>query len=119
MRRKPNRGFGRVVDFLNQQKIGTTFNSKQVSEQLKGVVPSTCYLYLKNLEILKYLEKTNTRPILYTIVARIPDELNTVILGQILTEILYRPSWKDWFMEMDHRIKILYHKQYGEGGENW
>lgn len=53
-RRYPKRSFDKVIRYLNSLEIGFTFNKIFAKEELKDVVPSTIYLYLKKLAIMGF-----------------------------------------------------------------
>lgn len=114
MRRKPRGSFAQIVKYLNSHEVGFTFNIFQIKSYLNFIVPSTLFFYLKKFWLLGFLEKVETNPISYTIVRKIPDKLNTVIMMRLYSEIISRPSWKDWFVILEDRIDKLYEQHYGE-----
>jgi len=113
--RKKKSGFLNVVKFLNSKEIGYEFTSKDASAQMPYMSNYTVYIYISYFHEVGFLEKIESKPHKFKLKYHIPDELNTTILYKIRNEIIYgKGSWKDWFIKLDDRIKLMYEEKYGQ-----
>ncbi len=93
-----------MKNYINSHNIGDIITRQRLLENVKISKDSTIDTYrnyLKNLDILVTIKRGT-----YKLKRKIPEELNTGILGKLLTDQNIN-KWKRWFMPLDDRIKRI------------
>lgn len=94
-----------IRDTVNSYEIGEEFTRKDIREKLNNPETSSFDLYRLDLTHVGILTRIGTG--LYKKNCNIPETLTTTKLRRLLIERRFRPSWKDWFMDLQDRLDRL------------
>jgi hypothetical protein len=93
--------WSKVADYINSKEISYVFTRQELLHNIKGVRPNTIDTYIRMLDMIGILEKIKTAN--HKLIVKIPDELDTIILSNLLYEQRRMP-WKKWFMPFQDKL---------------
>ena len=98
-----NSGWSYIKVYINNNyKIGDIISRQTLIKNLVKVPKSTIDSYRAQLTIIGIVEKT--KPGKYKLLCKIPEDMNTMDLMNLISEVREYP-WKKWFIPTEERIK--------------
>jgi hypothetical protein len=92
-----------MKNYVNSNNVGDIITRQDLIKNItmNNSTLDTYRNYLKHLDILETVKRGR-----YKLKRKIPEELNTTVLGKLLTD-QHINKWKRWFMPLDDRIKRI------------
>lgn len=99
--------WARIKNCINTYNVGDILKRQTLFKQIKGVPKSSIDGYRARLQTLGILESAGRGK--YRLLQKIPDELNTVVLFDLIIDQGRQP-WKKWFMPLDDRMERYFNR---------
>ena len=102
----PETLWSKIKEAINSYEIGEEFTRKDIREKLNYPEGGSFDLYRLDLTHAGIISKVG--PALFKKNCNIPETLTTTKLHRFLIEERWKPpTWKNWFIELEDRLRSL------------